>query len=89
MNSKEANFHDDFIREILLQESDKEKLLKKAKNLNWDVRNKYVCISFKEINNRVHLEDHRNLIGAIRTAFSKEGNTDRSIGWRYYHPSSC
>ena len=65
MNSKEANFHDDFIREILLEESDKEKLFKKAKNLNWDVHNKYVCISFKQINDRITLENHRDLIGTI------------------------
>ncbi|MBB6446833.1 PucR family transcriptional regulator [Bacillus benzoevorans] len=75
MNSKEAHFHDDFIREILLEESDKEKLLKNAKNLSWDVRNKYVCISFKQINNQIQLEDHRDLIGAITGRFFPKKET--------------
>ncbi|MCM3571452.1 PucR family transcriptional regulator [Neobacillus mesonae] len=65
MNSKEANFQDDFIQEILFEESDKEKLLRKAKNLYWDIQKQYICISFKQINQQLNMEDYRDLIYTI------------------------
>jgi purine catabolism regulator len=64
-NSKEANFQDDLIQEILFEESDKEKLLRKAKNLYWDIQKQYICISFKQVNQQLNLEDYRDLIHTI------------------------
>ena len=72
MSSKEANFQDDFIQEILLEESDQEKLLKKAKHLGWDVRKKYVCISFEQLNDGINLDDYRGVINSsLRMFFPK------------------
>lgn len=72
MTSKEANFQDDFIQEILLEESDKDKLLKKAKHLGWDIHKNYVCISFKQLNDGLNLDDYRDVINSkIRRLFPK------------------
>ena len=73
MNSKEANFQDDLIREILFEKIDKEKLLRKAKNLYWDAQKKYICISFIQINQQLNLDDYRDLIHTItRRYFAKQ-----------------
>ncbi|WP_197031415.1 PucR family transcriptional regulator [Bacillus sp. UNC438CL73TsuS30] len=72
MNSKEANFQDDFIQEILLEKSDQEKLFKKAKHLGWDVRKNYVCIRFQQLNDGINLDDYRGVINSsIRRFFPK------------------
>jgi PucR family transcriptional regulator, purine catabolism regulatory protein len=74
MNSKEANFQDDFMREILFEKSEKEKLLRKAKNLYWDIQKNYVCISFKQMNDQINLEDYPDLVNSTtRRIFPKKG----------------
>lgn len=73
MTSKEANFQDDFIQEILFENTDKEKLIKKAKNLYWDVRKNYTCISFKQVGDQINLDDYRDLIDTTtRRLFPKK-----------------